>query len=239
MPNSVANSANNSHNSVSNGVSFPDFFQGWLVSQRSYLDQLNSLYSQNNPDEDELESLVGRVLAHYQNYYENKSRAASENVFLLFSPPWFSTFERTFLWIAGFKPAVAFRIMDRSVGELTAQQLEKIQRLKAQTRTIEKGLSDEMAKLQESIVGPSWVDIVRRMDGHVIDGEVDEVVGTIKGGLKDLVVNADFLRATTARELVDILTPLQAAKFLAATAQLHLKIRDWGLLKDAERDRGG
>ncbi|KAF5176505.1 Transcription factor [Thalictrum thalictroides] len=237
MPNSVGNNSNS--NSVSNGTSsFPDFFQGWLVTQRSYLEQLNSLISssQNHPDEDLLKSLVGRVLAHYQNYYETKSRAASENVFLLFSPPWFSTFERTFLWIAGFKPGVAFRIVDGQVGdELTAQQHQRIQRLWAETRSMEKALSDEMVRLQENIVGPSWVYMVGRTDGQVVNGEVDELVGTTRGGLTDLVVNADYLRATTARELVDILTPIQAAKFLAAIAHLQLKIRSWGLQKDAER----
>ena len=51
-----------------------------------------------------------RDLTHYQHYYEEKSRLAQYDIFVLFSPPWFSALERTFLWIAGFKPRLAFRV---------------------------------------------------------------------------------------------------------------------------------
>ncbi|PIA57049.1 hypothetical protein AQUCO_00600048v1, partial [Aquilegia coerulea] len=206
----------------------------WLVEQKSYLEQLNEIH-----EEAELKRLVGQVVSHYQQYYETKSKAASENVCLLFSPPWLSSFERTLLWITGFKPGLAFQLMDTSVGhdeELTAQQVEKIKWLKTETRLMEKALSNELARIQEIVVGPLWMDIVGRMDTQIVDGaEADQVIGTIKGELRDLVVNADYLRATTARGLVDILSPVQAAKFLAAIARLQLRTHAWGLNRDADR----
>ncbi|KAF9596447.1 hypothetical protein IFM89_011276 [Coptis chinensis] len=195
-----------SNSNVSNEIAFENFFEVWLVRQQYYLDQLLPFLSSQSNREKELQTLVGQVLAHYQHYYEAKSRSASENVFLIFSPPWFSTFERSFLWIAGFKPGLAFRIVDRSVG------------------------------------GPLWMEIVRRMERPVVDGqiatitnEVEQVVQSLSERLRGLVINADFLRTATARELVDILSPLQAARFLIAFAQLQLKIRAWGLQRDAER----
>ncbi|KAL5710185.1 hypothetical protein ACHQM5_020782 [Ranunculus cassubicifolius] len=241
-------SIGSSSSNISNGNSFENFFEVWLLRQQTYLDQLVNLSSpQNYPRrQKELESLVGQVLSHYQHYYEAKSRVASDNVFLLFSPPWFSTFERTFLWIAGFKPALAFKILEKSARrELNPQQVEKVQRQKAQTRMMEKSLDEEMVKIQESIVGPTWMEIVRQrerlmvvdgeLDSTVVEGQVDQAINSMKENLRDLVVNADFLRAATARELVDILNPLQAAKFLAATAQLQLRVRSLGMQKDADR----
>ncbi|KAF5185512.1 Delay of germination [Thalictrum thalictroides] len=235
MPN-TSSSNNNSKNNTKDGICFGDFFEAWLAKQKSYLEQLNEIHE----EEAELGSLVERVVSHYQNYYETKSKAASENVCLLFSPPWLSSFERTLLWITGFQPGLAFQILDTSVGddgELTAKQVEKIKRLKAEMRVTEKALSNEMASIQESIGGDSWVKIAKRIDTQIVlDKEVDKVMETmIQGKLRDLVENADFLRANTARELINVLSPVQAAKFLAATARLQLGIHAWGLQRDADR----
>ncbi|PIA50799.1 hypothetical protein AQUCO_01200211v1 [Aquilegia coerulea] len=230
--------ASTSSTTTSDVFSFGNFFKEWLVTQKSDLEQLNILSSQVHL-EVELESLVGRVLSHYQHYYETKLRAVSENVFLLFSSPWLSSYERSLLWITGFKPGVPFRIVEKQFGGgelLSSDQVEKIKSLKVETISKEKALSKEMAKIQESVVGPSWVEIINRMDTQVADnGEVDQVLGKIERELKILVIEADFLRATTARELVSILSPVHAAKFLASTAWLQLNIRNWGLKIDADR----
>ncbi|PIA50797.1 hypothetical protein AQUCO_01200209v1 [Aquilegia coerulea] len=217
-------------------VSFGDFFEEWIVTLESDLEQLNILSSQNHL-EVELETTVGRVLSHYQHYYETKSRATNENVFLLFSSPWLSTYERSLLWITGFRPCMPFRIVEKLfVGELSSDQVEKIQSLKADSTAQEKVLNKEMARIQESVVGPSWVEIINRMDTQVVNnGEVDQVLGIIKVELRDLVIEADFLRGATARELVNILNPVHAAKFLAATARLQLRIHALGVKIDADR----
>ncbi|PIA50802.1 hypothetical protein AQUCO_01200214v1 [Aquilegia coerulea] len=224
---------NTSSKNASDGICFANFFETWLVTTKIYMDKLNFLSSKIH-QEAELESLVVQVLSHYQHYYDTKSRAARENVFMLLSPPWLSTFERAFLWIAGFKPALAFRIVETSVGrELTIPQVEKIEKLKVETRVTEKAFTDEMATIQNKIAGPPMVKIVTRTDTAEV---LDIVTGKIKESLRDLVLNADILRTTTTKELVDILSPVQAAKFLAAAAQHQLRIHKFGLQRDAARN---
>ncbi|PIA50800.1 hypothetical protein AQUCO_01200212v1 [Aquilegia coerulea] len=222
--------------STSDDVYFGDFFKEWLVTLQSDLEQLNFLSSQVHL-EVELENIVGRVVSHYQHYYETKSRATRENVLLLLSSPWLSTYERSLLWISGFRPGVSFRLVETLLGgELSSDQVQKIKRLKAETSAQEKALSNEMARIQESVAGPSWMEICNRMDTQVVcNGDVDQVIGKIKGELTDLAINADNLRATTGRKLINILSPVHATKVLAATARLQLRVNAWGVMKDADR----
>jgi hypothetical protein len=83
---------------------FVTFFQGWLVRQQSFLEQLHhSISSESANEVNQQKSLIVQVLAHYQEYYEEKAKLARQDVFLLFCPPWLSSFERTLLWAAGYK----------------------------------------------------------------------------------------------------------------------------------------
>nr|GEZ01458.1 protein DOG1-like 4 [Tanacetum cinerariifolium] len=95
------------------------------VRQEEYLHELRSALQTREAlaDNDALRALVARVLAHYQQYYEQKSRIANFDVSLVFSPPWFSPFERSFFWIAGFKPGLAFRIVNNSVDDMDGDQV--------------------------------------------------------------------------------------------------------------------
>uniref|UniRef100_A0A2N9GWW3 RNase H type-1 domain-containing protein n=1 Tax=Fagus sylvatica TaxID=28930 RepID=A0A2N9GWW3_FAGSY len=81
---------------------FVTFFQGRLVRQQSFLEQLHhSISSESANEVNQQKSLIVQVLAHYQEYYEEKAKLARQDVFLLFCPPWLSSFERTLLWAAG------------------------------------------------------------------------------------------------------------------------------------------
>lgn len=112
---------------ASGSSSFEAFFEGWLVRQEHYLEELQSVLEncQESRHED-LEELSARVLSHYKQYYEEKSRMCSRNVFLVFNPTWFTPFERTFFWIAGFKPDLAFRLVSITAGHLTCQVVIKL-----------------------------------------------------------------------------------------------------------------
>ncbi|KAI3988933.1 hypothetical protein MKX01_016504 [Papaver californicum] len=225
-----------------NWSSFQIFFQGWLLRQQHYLDQL--LTSANRPQE-EVNTLVSQVLSHYQQYYEAKSMVICQDVYIVFAPPWFSPLERTFLWIAGFKPGLAFKILNNSVRDsLSEHQKERVTELMMDTRVAEKELSHELARIQESIVAPPIVDMARlthnnnstRSDRNHRD-EVDTGLRSLRETMEALVESADFLRMTTARKVVEILNPGQALTFLAAATQLQLKARELGYQRDAELRR--
>ncbi|KAI3732340.1 hypothetical protein L1987_63544 [Smallanthus sonchifolius] len=224
-----------------NVTAFENFFQGWLVRQENYREQLRSvLRGSHNEGEDHLRDLIARVLAHYQEYYEEKSRIANHDVALVFSPPWFSCFEQSFFWIAGFKPALAFRIVGGSVQDMSPEQVERMDRLRAETKEKERRLESELARIQESVAAPPMVELTRRGDYSLVDGEYDEIdsaVEVLRGEMEAVVANADMLRTRTAERVVEVLTPVQNVNFLAAVTELQMKIRVWGWQKDGVRRR--
>lgn len=229
-----------------NVTDFESFFQGWLVCQEHYLDELRSTLraSDWSCSSDMINhcDLITRVLAHYQQYYEEKSRIANHDVSLVFSPPWFSSFEKSFFWIAGFKPGLTFQIALASVNDLEKEQLERIDRLKTETRREERELENEMARIQESVAGPPIVKIIktRRSDSEslLVNGKLDELksaIEVLRGEMEVVLGNADMLRTKTAEKVVEILTPVQNLKFLAAVTELFIKIRMFGWQIDGER----
>lgn len=211
-----------------NGRSIETFIEGWLVRQEHYLDELQAtLQNCHESSDDDLKELISRVLAHYQQYYEEKSKITQRNVFLVFSPSWFTTLEKAFLWIAGFKPGLVFSVVRDSVDDLSDEQKQRMTRLMNETKAEERALNDELAKIQESIAAPQLVNLARSR-ARLVDGEIQDeetAVETLRLALETVITDADTLRITTALKAVEILRPVQNVKFLAAAAQLHLKMR--------------
>ncbi|XP_059428128.1 protein RESPONSE TO ABA AND SALT 1-like [Corylus avellana] len=223
--------------SQTNAGSIEAFLEGWLVRQEHYLDELLSTQQHcHEMREEDLKELISRILAHYQEYYEEKSRMAHRDIFLVFSPTWFTSFERAFLWIAGFKPGLAFRLVTDAVDDLSEDQRQRINMLMEETKVEDRALSHELAKIQESVGAPPLLELARcawRANGEV--SEENRVLDAWKSALETLVANADSLRMNTAVKVVEILRPAQTVRFLAAAAQLQLRIRTWGLQREAER----
>ncbi|KAL5710181.1 hypothetical protein ACHQM5_020778 [Ranunculus cassubicifolius] len=222
----------------SDEFSFIDFFQQeWMDRQRYYMNQLISSSSSQNQSEGELRELIARVLCHYQQYYAAKSRVAREDVFSLFAPPLFSTYERTFLWITGFKPGLSFSLVHSAVKDLSQEQLEKLASLKAETRDKERELDTEMAMIQESAATINLIELTKEL-GKQLDGatsHVNEVLEKLRERMERLVQSADYLRMKTGREVLEILSTLQAIKFLVAATKFQIRIRVWGKHRCAER----
>ncbi|CAN6687146.1 unnamed protein product [Malus baccata var. baccata] len=47
-------------------------------------------------------------------------------------------------------------------------------------------------------------------------------------GLEGVMKAADCVRLKTLKGLLDLLSPLQSVKFLAATCMVQIKLREWG-----------
>ncbi|XVE95118.1 hypothetical protein REPUB_Repub02eG0069100 [Reevesia pubescens] len=111
---------------------FEAFFKGWLIRQENFLQQLvQALTSQDEHEMEQYRNLIQEVLSHYQQYLEEKSSAAKQEVFIFYSPPLLSSFEKTLLYVAGFKPFLLFKLLSNSVTELsTPEQEEAIERVK-------------------------------------------------------------------------------------------------------------
>ncbi|KAJ9567881.1 hypothetical protein OSB04_003847 [Centaurea solstitialis] len=220
-------------------TSFAEFFEAWEAQHRVYLDKL--LAHENDPDEDSLRHLVEQVLGHYQEYYREKSKAAELDVFIMFSPPWFSSFERTLLWVAGFKPSVAFQLVKETVGgELDEEQKGRIAAVREDTRRMEREIVRAMANVQESVAAPPLCGWLKRGDAgrFLVDGEADEMEGAVeklKAAMAEVMRDADCLRQRTAGEVLEVLSPAQKVRFLAGTSEFWLRSRRLGMERDHEQ----
>ncbi|KAL4333713.1 hypothetical protein GQ457_07G024500 [Hibiscus cannabinus] len=230
--------ANSNGSSVAQN--FETFFNGWLLRQERFHQQLVQALSLRYEDEDEIEwrgSLIQQVLSHYEQYALEKSRAAREQVLLFYSPPWLTSLEKALLWVGGFKPFLLFKLLANSITELSPEQEEAIERVKCETRREERELTQDSAAIQERLAALPVLNLVRRYGGR-IDGELSELESAMENMKVEMLralERADKLRRSTVKKLIETLSPVQTVKYLAASAELQLAVRKWGSQKDQER----
>ncbi|XP_026379826.1 protein DOG1-like 4 [Papaver somniferum] len=235
-----------------NSSSFQLFLEGWLVRQEHYLDELTTTDSNIYEKHDSvLRDLIERVLAHYQQYYEAKSLLSKQDVFILFSPVWFSSLEKSFLWITGFRPCLAIKIVKNSVNDLSEEQLEKIEKLKLEIKEEEKEFDEDLIRIQESLAAPPFSEIARRFGRLVMNGgnerrsrnkeeeeeEEEEFMAMLTSEMETLVERADFLRLKMTLKVIEILDSVQTVRFFVAVGKLQLRIRKLGFQRNARRNR--
>lgn len=143
-------------------ASFSSFLHQWMTRQKHFQDELHSTQQHiHHFHDDHLKDLISRVLAHYEEYYQEKSRVLNHDIFLAFSPSWFTSLERCFLWIAGFKPGMVLHLANNVVSDLTDEQKIGLVELSQETKFEERALNDEFAKIQESIAASPLVEAVK------------------------------------------------------------------------------
>lgn len=93
---------------------------------------------------------------------------------LFFTPPWLSGLEQAFLWVGGWKPTLAFRLLRRLKRPLLPEQEA------AETRRAELELELEQAKAQERLGSPEVEEAARcggGGGGGGAEGELTEAAG--------------------------------------------------------------
>ncbi|XP_077224673.1 protein DOG1-like 3 [Tasmannia lanceolata] len=239
-------------------VNFKFFFEQWIVEQDRYLQELLTASREDYEDE-QFQPLISRVLKHYESYYENKSRAANLNIVSMLSPHWTSTLEDAFLWIGGWRPSLAFHLLyskagiqlesqlknllngmiTADLGDLSASQLSQVDELQRRMISEERDITEKMAKQQETVADSEMVELahvvteMRREGQDVVEDLVESKLKPKKEGLEEVLERADDLRLRTLRGVIVILRPLQAAHYLIAAAELHLRVHEWGMKMDA------
>lgn len=135
------------------------------------------------------------------------------------------------------------------LGILSSSQLVRVDQLQRQTIKEERKLTEILASHQETMADPSMVELsenytvlMRQAESGTRIGEGTEsnsmkervctALAPKEHGLEEILVKADDLRLRTLKQVVDILSPIQAVHFLIADAQLHLRVHEWGKQKD-------
>ncbi|KAG9132914.1 hypothetical protein Leryth_022693 [Lithospermum erythrorhizon] len=132
------------------------------------------------------------------------------------------------------------------LGDLSPSQLGQIDELQRKTIKNEKEITEKHATHQETVADASMIKLSNMVSdmlrsgageaarvGDVVDEQVEPTLKPKEEGLLETLQMADDLRLKTLREIIKILSPVQVVHFLIAAAELHLRIHDWGKMKDA------
>ncbi|EYU26795.1 hypothetical protein MIMGU_mgv1a0233481mg, partial [Erythranthe guttata] len=126
------------------------FFSCWLIDQDHHLqDLLQLIASGDGENEQWCNNLIKDNIAHHKQYIQAKTTLVRQNVFLVLAPTWMSSFERAHLWIGGFRPRLAFRLIINNVLDLTEDQIQRINIVIEDIKEEEDELTDEFDKVQE------------------------------------------------------------------------------------------
>nr|GMD10824.1 protein DOG1-like 4 [Ipomoea batatas] len=123
--------------------SFTDFFEKWMAQLEECA---HSLLIENEKDHN---NLVNKMTTHYKNYYTAKWAAAREDVLAFFAPVWLTSLESAYVWVTGWKPSTAFRLVPRA--GMSEEQAKKVEVMKmadcVRLKTL-KGLLDVLGPTQ-------------------------------------------------------------------------------------------
>nr|GEX21401.1 protein DOG1-like 4 [Tanacetum cinerariifolium] len=136
---------------------FQMFYRDWITRLKLYLYQLLSFLQfqdHENESKPHVQQLVHSVKTHYHDYFLVKAQLSSQNVFLVLSPPWLSSYERTFLWLAGFKPCVVINGVNSCGIQLSKGQSDMMDRLTAEIKNEENAIAKRLARFEQQVVAP-------------------------------------------------------------------------------------
>ncbi|KAK3027917.1 hypothetical protein RJ639_040600 [Escallonia herrerae] len=126
------------------------------------------------------EALVAKLTTHHKDYYTAKWAAAHEDVLAFFSPVWLSPLENAYLWITGWKPSMAFRLIESrrqtglpgaSLADMTEEQLKRIEALRVKIRVEEEKVEREMERQQVSMADRGMVELARASSSAQRNGD--------------------------------------------------------------------
>ncbi|XP_073301025.1 protein DOG1-like 4 [Primulina huaijiensis] len=231
---------------------FSDYYEKWMRQLEDDL-KILLLVSRDRHQETGYEAIVNKFTAHHKELYMIKWALAHEDVLAFFNPVWLSPLENAYLWITGWKPSMAFRLVDtlrkaerQSAGSLhgmTDDQLKMVEDLRVKIGVEEERVEREMERQQVSVADRKMVELVKleiqaKKNGGVEAVEkVNELVElALKGmleGLEKVMKMADCVRLKTLKGVLDVLTPRQCVDLLAAMSMLQIQTRKWGIKKES------
>ncbi|XP_019166730.1 PREDICTED: protein DOG1-like 4 [Ipomoea nil] len=199
--------------------SFTDFFEKWMA-QLEECAQLLLIAAENEKDH---EFLVNKLTTHYKNYYTAKWAAAREDVLAFFAPVWLTSLESAYLWVTGWKPSTAFRLV---AGEgMSEEQMKKVEVLRGKIKAEEEKVEREMERQQVAMADRRMVELARLGGGDTV---ADVAVKNMLGGLEKVMKMADCVRLKTLKGLLDVMGPTHSIHFLASASMLQIQMRKCG-----------
>ncbi|PRQ29175.1 putative transcription factor TGA like domain-containing protein [Rosa chinensis] len=234
-------------------------FKEWMTTQEEDLSELFQALTVEPENIDQLKQLAEKSITHFQDYIKRRNKLAHKDISAYFAPNWCSPWENSLLWVAGCRPSLFFRLVyalsgsevesnltefllgtkEGYLGEvMSSTQLLMINALQSKTISEEERLTMKLAALQEDIADQPIAMIAKGLSKvGEMNGEVEKVLDNHGRQMVKVLEEADGLRMNTLKELVKILSPLQAVDFLVASKKLHLCVHNWGRQRDQKLGR--
>ncbi|XP_057752756.1 protein DOG1-like 4 [Arachis stenosperma] len=221
---------------------FSEFYDNWICKLQEILKQLLHVFNQHHLlAEHDLQSLVSKVTTHLKEYYTVKWSLAREDIVIFFSPPWLTPLEKAYLWITGWKPSTAFKVLESlkksNLFEMTEEQERKIEGLRMRMRMEEEKVEREMERQQVGMADSKIVKLAKRSgratwkknnNGEDYDKLVQLAMKDVFGGLERIMKASDCARLKTLKGILDVLQPMQCVHFLTANITIQLRLKQWG-----------
>lgn len=145
------------------------YHERWVTQSELYLQSLLVGTSERpQPSEAKLRDLVSTLTAHHKEYYTQKWAAAQEDVLAFFSPAWATPLENAYLWLTGWKPSTAFRLVANlrkagttTLGSLSEEQVERIEQLRVKIEYEEEKVDGEMERQQVGLADRRLEELAR------------------------------------------------------------------------------
>ncbi|XP_042021023.1 protein DELAY OF GERMINATION 1-like [Salvia splendens] len=118
-----------------------------------------------------------------------------------------------------------------NLADLTARQLVLINALHCKTVKEEDKFSTRITSLQEEIADEPLATMAKQSVG-----EVERAMAMVahEAAMAEVLLAADRLRMETLKEVMGILTPLQAVDLLIAGKKLHISMHCWGCKREEQ-----
>ncbi|KAK4491586.1 hypothetical protein RD792_002339 [Penstemon davidsonii] len=237
---------------------FSNFYDKWMRQLEDLLQLLLVVSKEHTDQEAGYEAVVDRLTAHHKEFYKFKWAAAHEDVLSVFTPVWLSPLENAYLWVTGWKPSMAFRLVESlrgaqtpatgSLAGMTEEQVKKMEALRAKMKVEEERVEREMERQQVAMADRKLVELARlerrakTSEGGSaaavaqVDGLVEVALKGLLVGLERVMKMADCARLKTLKGVLDVLTPMQSVDFLAAKSMLQIQMRKWGKMRETNSD---
>ncbi|XP_062096997.1 protein DELAY OF GERMINATION 1 [Humulus lupulus] len=232
-------------------------FLEWTRLEKQSLSELQQVLSPSPPDDDtELTRLVHKEVKQFENYVDRRRQLSKADVACFYAPTWCTPWENSLLWIAGCRPSSFIRLVyalsgleleakleeflkvggggsDVKLGDLSAKQMVLVDGLQRRTIKEEEKLTAKLAGLQEDVADQPIAAIAKKLSqvGEMC-GELDKALEEHERAMVTALEEADVLRLNTVKEILEILTPVQAIDFLATSKKLHLSVHEWSKKRD-------
>ncbi|MED6148457.1 hypothetical protein PIB30_053341 [Stylosanthes scabra] len=221
---------------------FSQFYHNWIWKLQQILHHLLHVSNQTSyTSEQDLRSLVSNVTTHFKEYYTVKWSLAREDVLVFFSPVWLSPLENAYLWITGWKPSTAFKVLESlknsNFFNMTEEQKRKIEELRMRTKMEEEKVEREMERQQVAMADWKIVELAKlsgratrkkKNNNEEEEKVVELAMKKVFGGLERIMKGSDCVRLKTLKGILDVLEPMQCVHFLAASIAMQLRLRQWG-----------